>query len=237
MKGLLLALTLAAAPAGAATVDELVARYLEARGGAAAWQAVESFEWTGTYTNFSVVQKFKLQWRRPGSLRFESASLAGPYVHATDGAKVWWIEPMMEANPGVPEAPFDALIRYQAAIEPDLIGWREKGHTLELLGPGDVDGQPTVRLKLTRKEGSVETWHLDPSTGLEVAVDSVNYDMTLGPQALPARAYFSDFKKIGGVLLPHHIEKEWGPRYTVLAIEEVKVNPELPAGVFTMPAK
>ena len=43
---------------------------------------------------------------------------------------------------------------------------------MALLGPVDLEGQPTVNLALTLAGGAKETWYLDAQTFLEVAIDS-----------------------------------------------------------------
>jgi len=123
-----------------------------------------------------------------------------------------------------------------AEIEPALLGYQEKGHKVVLAGRGDVSGQETLRLELTRPNGWVETWHLDPRTYLEVAVDAKVFDYSQLPQEMQERAYFSDFQTVDGLVIPHRIEKEYGARHTVTKVEKVRVNPEVEDGVFAMPA-
>ncbi len=123
-----------------------------------------------------------------------------------------------------------------AEIEPALLGYQEKGHKVVLAGRGDVNGQETLRLELTRSNGWVETWHLDPRTYLEVAVDSKVVDYSQLPQEMVERAYFSDFRTVDGLVIPHRIEKEFGARHTVTRVERIRVNPELEDTVFAMPA-
>ncbi|HET9227352.1 MAG TPA: hypothetical protein VFR31_11845, partial [Thermoanaerobaculia bacterium] len=121
-------------------------------------------------------------------------------------------------------------------IEPALFGYQEKGHKVVLAGQGNVSGQETLRLELTRSNGWVETWHLDPRTYLEVAVDSKVFDYSQLPQEMQERAYFSDFRTIDGLVIPHRIEREYGARHTVTKVEKIRVNLEVEDGVFAMPA-
>jgi hypothetical protein len=51
------------------------------------------------------------------------------------------------------------------------------------------------------------------------------------------RAYFSDFRTVDGLVIPHRIEREYGARHTVTKVEKVRLNPELEDGVFAMPAQ
>jgi hypothetical protein len=50
------------------------------------------------------------------------------------------------------------------------------------------------------------------------------------------RAYFSDFRTVEGLVIPHRIEKEYGARQTVTKVERIRVNPEMEDRVFAIPA-
>lgn len=236
--GLLALLALLLSPpmaqaAVAQTADEVVSRYVTARGGLEAWKKVNSLRMAGTYTTFSQEQPMRLIWRRPNLFRFETNYLDGPVAFGHDGKELWWsLHFADEGKIGKPDQPQEALLDQQMETEPLLIDYAAKGHKVELVGRGAIDGQTTVDLKVTRKDGLVETWHLDPSTYLEVAVDSTVYDMTQKADPMAQRAYFSDFKKVGEILLPHRIEKEYGARYALLTILEVQINPVLPESAF-----
>lgn len=218
-------------------MEDIVARYVAAHGGAERWKAVRSLEVSGTYTSFSEATPFTLKRKRPGRYRFETRTMRMPVTVAHDGTSAWWIFPpygVQEA--AAPPAPDVVLIAREAEIEPVLVSWKEKGHKVELAGPGDINGQKTVALKVTLANGGVETWHLDPKTWLEVAVDSKIMDYTQPVSEMTQRAYFSDWKTVDGLVIPHRIEKEYGARATLMVIEKVKIDLPLDDAVFAMPA-
>ena len=212
-------------PAPLPTIDQVTARYATARGGLASWQAVHSLELSGTYTTFSIDMPFTLLRLRPDFYRFESNTLRMPFVHGHDAEGPWWVFPAygVESAERTPP-PHAGMIAHEAELEPALLRWREKGHQAEVAGRGEIDGQKTLEVKLTRQDGAVETWHLDPETFLEVAVDSTVWDLTQRTDSMPQRAYYSDFRPVEGVVLPFRIEKEYGARHTVLAVEKAAVG-------------
>jgi outer membrane protein assembly factor BamB len=219
------------------SVDEIIAKHVAAHGGAERWKAVRSLAISGTYTSFSEANPFTVQRKRPGRYRFETRTMRAPITVAHDGTSAWWIFPPYGVQQAAaPPAPDVVLIAREAEIEPILMGFKEKGHKVELTGPGDVNGQKTVALKVTLASGWEETWHLDPKTGLEVAVDSKLMDYTQPVSEMTQRAYFSDFKTVDGLVIPHRIEKEYGARATLMVIEKVKLDPPLDDAVFAMPA-
>ncbi|HKV09827.1 MAG TPA: PQQ-binding-like beta-propeller repeat protein, partial [Thermoanaerobaculia bacterium] len=183
-----------------ASVDEIVAKYVAARGGAERWRAVQSMELAGTYRSFSEDRPFTLRRKRPGRYRFDTETMHAKVTVAHNGATPWWIFPpygIQEAT--AVEGPDTVLIAREAEIEPVLLDYKAKGHKVELVGPGDINGQATVVLKVTLANGWVETWHLDPKTWLEVAVDSKVVDYTQLPQEMQQRAYFADFRTVNGL--------------------------------------
>jgi outer membrane protein assembly factor BamB len=227
---------LSSAKVEAGSVDDVVARYVAAHGGAERWKAVRSLEGSGTYTSFSQDHPFSLKRKRPGRYRFETRMMGTPVTQAHDGTSAWWIFPPYGVNQAAKAPEPDAvLIAREAEIEPVLVDWKEKGHKVELAGPGDVNGQKTVALKITLANGWEETWHLDPQTWLEVAVDSMVIDHTQPGGRMAQRAYFSDFKTVDGLMIPHRIEKEYGARATLMVFETVKIDQSLEDTVFRMP--
>ncbi|HSN86323.1 MAG TPA: hypothetical protein VL025_06165, partial [Thermoanaerobaculia bacterium] len=222
----------------AGSVDEIVAKYVAARGGAERWRAVQSMDLAGTYRSFSEDRPFTLRRKRPGRYRFETETMRSPVTLAHNGVTAWWIFPPYGINEAAKAPDPDALlIARDAEIEPVLLDFKAKGHKVELAGKGDVNGQETVVLKVTLASGGVEAWHLDPRTGLEVAVDSKTVDHSQLPGEMQQRAYFSDFRTVNGLVIPHRIEKEYGARATLMVIEKIRIDAPLDDALFALPVK
>ncbi|HKI04072.1 MAG TPA: PQQ-binding-like beta-propeller repeat protein [Thermoanaerobaculia bacterium] len=220
------------------SLEEIVARYEAARGSRERWRALRSIEMEGTFTSFSEEAPFTLRRKRPNLYRFDSRMTRKEMILAQGAQGPWWLYPLygIDSPARVEESPVVVMTARDAEIEPALFGYQEKGHKVVLAGRGDVSGQETLRLELTRSNGWVETWHLDPRTYLEVAVDSKVFDYSQLPQEMQERAYFSDFRTVDGLVIPHRIEKEYGARHTLTRVERIRVNPEVEDRVFAMPA-
>jgi outer membrane protein assembly factor BamB len=228
-----------ASPAPATlSLDEIVARYEAARGGRERWRALRSIAMEGTFTSLSQAAPFTLRRKRPGLYRFDSKMIEKEMTLAQDAQGPWWVYPLygVETAAKMEEPPVVVMTARDAEIEPALLDYRAKGHKLVLAGRGNVNGQETLRLELTRPDGWVETWNLDPKTYLEVAVDSKVVDFSQLPQEMQERAYYSDFRAVGGLVIPHRIEREFGARHTVTTVASVRLDPEIADGVFALPA-
>jgi outer membrane lipoprotein-sorting protein len=232
---LILLLALASTAAGAQTVDEILEKHAAAHGGVEKWRAVRSMIVTGTQVIFSEPSPFVYEWRRPDSSRFEQSMLGQKVTYVHDGSTTWWIHPLLLENeqPAAVPAEAAAAVRRAVDFESPLVDAKAKGHKVELLGKDAVDGQPALKLKVTRKDGTEETWYLDPSTYLEMA----RFDRTIDlPQTHDRWTWFSDFRTVDGLVIPHQQEQEYSIRNVSVTVEKVRINPEIDAGRFTMPA-
>lgn len=229
---ILLLLAPAAGAAGAQSLDEVLARHAAAHGGLDKWRAVNTLIVTGTEVIFSNSVPFVYEWRRPDSFRFEHSILGKRMIVGHDGTVTWWVHDLFEIKtPTAVEASGVVLARHIAEFESPLIDAAGKGHKVELLGKDEVDGQPALKLKVTRKDGFEETWYLDPSTHLELA----RFDTTLDlPEAKERWTYYSDFRTVEGLVIPHRQDQEYSIRHVSLTIEKVQVNPEIDPARFQM---
>jgi hypothetical protein len=225
-------LAAAAGAAGAQSLDEVLAKHAAAHGGVEKWRAVNSMIVTGTQVTFSTPAPFVFEWRRPDSVRFEQSVLGAKVTLAHNGSVTKWIHPLLEIMQptAVPEADA-ALARRSVEFESPLVDAAAKGNKVELLGKADLDGQPTLKLKVTRKDGAEETWYLDPSTYLEVA----RFDRTLDLPAPKDRwTYYSDFRTVDGLVIAHRQEQEYSIRNVSVTVEKVQINPEIDPGRFEL---
>jgi outer membrane protein assembly factor BamB len=243
--------TATAAPAAAAddlALEEILRRYAEARGGATRWKQVKGLELRGTYRAFSERSDFVLLRQRatPADLFRLQYSVAGtPAIRAWDEAGAWLQHHFLSQTPlrvkgDKDMATYDPQMRREAIFAPPLLDPAAHGLSVEKAGRGEVNGAPTVALKVTfpAREGqpaAVETWHLDPRTFLEVAVDSQVLDYTQGAQPFAQRAYYADFRAVDGLMLPFRLELEFNARVEVMEVATAKVDPPLDASRFAMP--
>jgi len=218
-------------------VDDILRHYEAARGGVAAWRAVETLSAKGTYASFSHRKPFTLERRQPFYYHFETESLGGATLWAHDAKGPYWIYPAY-ATPAWPTRvppPSDVQLERWSQFEPTLLDAKAKGHRVELLGRGDIDGTKTIELELTLAGGGKETWHLDASTYLEVAIDATIFDYTQTGAAVAERTYPSDFRPVGKLVLPFKVEKEYLARYSLLEFESIELDKGWPAEKFRMP--
>lgn len=222
---LFLVLALISPAAGAQTLDEVLAKHAAAHGGLEKWRAVNSLIVTGTEMTFSNPAPFVFEWRRPDSFLLEQTMMGNKITYAHDGSTTWWIHPLLEiAQPKAVPDTHTSVVRRAVEFESPLVDAAAKGNKVELLGKEELDGQPAFKLKVTRKDGSEETWYLDTTTFLEMA----RFDRTLDLPSIHDRwTYYSDFRTVDGLVIAHRQDQEFMIRHVSLTVEKVRVNPEI----------
>jgi hypothetical protein len=232
-----LALLIAAAPAesGAQTLDEILARNLEARGGAQRLASVQSLRLTGQIQfGVGLSGPFTLERRRPRSMRAEFVLEGARGVQAFDGRLAWTLAPGEKAAEALSgrEA---GEVEEQADLDGPLLDWKAKGHALELLGRQKLSDRDTWALRLTTAKGNLRTLFLDARTFLEACIEGTR---TLGGEELMIESWLSDYRSVDGIQLPFRIES--GPKglreRQRIAFDKAELNVPLDAARFRMPA-
>lgn len=240
----LLALLFLATPTTAQeepTVEDVLSRTVEALGGRAAWDAVESLRFRCHFSTFSEARPCTIERQRPNRYRFEYFYNGLPLTDVYDGERSWWENGTIFAEVPWPQetsGPHRAATGDSADFGGPLLDADARGHRIELVGAGDVDGQPSWELRVHRggaeseMESVVETWHVDQETFLPIARHSRGVDIRMPPKRTE---YYSDYRQVGDLVIAHHIEIELGFRFQELVIDEVEINPALESSRFRLP--
>ena len=218
--------------AGAGDLERILAAHLEARGGAERLRQIERLRLRGRYAEASVYGEFELLRQQNRRYRFTHRRGDAVIVRAFDGVRGWWIHPEKSPMPGpMPAGQVSNLIA-EAELHGPLVDADARGHRIELIGPTEIDGGEAWELRLTRGTGAVETWFLarDSHLPLERISRLWAYD-----EEWELHTYFSDYRAVEGLVLPHLIEYEFSSIHRLLRVEQVEINPGLGPGVFELP--
>jgi hypothetical protein len=228
------AFVLVAAAAGAQTVDELLARHVEARGGAAKIKAIESLRIertiAATFNDIDVV----IYKKRPGFYRSEQKPEGSPNVTVRGFADTAW-----ETVNGKTSVRQGAGAVEQREVDADfdgfLIDYRDKGHAIALEGRARAGATDAWKLKVTMKSGAVRYVYLDAATLLEARHEST---VEVQPnRRIATTITFGDWREVGGVKFPFAIEEERdAPGQTfVFYTKKIEVNVPIDEALFRMP--
>lgn len=217
----------------AQNVDEIIAKHIEAHGGAAKWDAVSSMTIKGQFTGFSEEHPYYAIKTNKGE--YYSEHNIGQYKlkEAFNGAEGWTNDPWFEVPypRELSNVEINAFFQKAELLTP-LYKYKEKGHKVEYLGEENVDGIDTYAIKLTRPSGLWETWYLDKKTYLEYKCASMFSDFAM---QVPCETFFEDFRTVEGLVIPFFTERMFSQRDRVIVIDEITINSFDNPAIFEMP--
>jgi hypothetical protein len=220
------------------TVDALVAKNIEAKGGIDALRAVRSVRFTGKMlVNQGQMELAYTQTKeRPGRVRAEATLQGMTMVQAYDGTEGWKISPFGgRKDPEKMSADDTKSLIEDAEIDGPLVDWEAKGSTVEYLGPEDVEGTLAHKLKVVRKNGDISYVYLDPDYFLEIRILTQRQEQ--GAQ-VEVETDLGDYEKIAGVFFPFSVEA--GPKGSTdkqkIIIEKAEANAAADEAAFKFPA-
>jgi outer membrane lipoprotein-sorting protein len=223
-----------AAPAYAQTAEEIVAKNIQAKGGAEKAKAITSVRMTGTLQAQGMDLPMTTYAKRPNLLRQEMKTPAGEVVQAFDGSTAWMMPPGAAAPQEVTGPQADA-VRGQSDFDGPLMDYKAKGHTVELVGKETVAGTAVHHLKLTKKDGQVEHYYISVDSGLEVKRAA---EVDMGGTKRRLESELSDYKSVDGMMVPHAMKQSIdGAPVMSMRIDKIEFNPPLDDALFRMPKK
>lgn len=230
------ALLLLAAPLPAQTVDEVVARYLAARGGLERIRSISSMRLSGTISPAPGESgPFRLELKRPQKMRVEMIVQGMTLTQATNGTLAWVVTPMLAGGTGVILPPDEAQgLKDQADVEGPLVDSKAKGHKVELAGRDKRFGVEAFRLKMLLRSGDVRWLYIDATTWLQIAEEGERPS----PRGLVRiETRLSDHREVQGLIVPFVLDiSAGGEDRQRVAFEKVEVNPPLDDARFEAPA-
>ncbi|MGB8327335.1 MAG: hypothetical protein WCE48_07125, partial [Steroidobacteraceae bacterium] len=228
-------------------------RNVAARGGLAAWKAVQTMSWRGKMgaggtTYVTVTEKgqlrqkereetllpFTLYFKRPLKSRLELEFNGQTAVQVYDGANGWKQRPFLGRDDWEPFSPEELK---KTAAEPGLDGLlidhAAKGARVELAGTERVEDRDAYRLKVTRKDGRVRYVWVDGQNFLDIRVDGE--PRRLDGKLRTVQVYLRDYRPEQGLMIPHVQETvvQGVKRAEKIVIESIKLNPQVDDARFT----
>ena len=237
------ALTLAAGTGPAAaqapgaawpTGEAVLAKYVEASGGVAAYDAVKnrvvnarmeilgagviltltaySAEPANLYTVVESEATGRIESGVSDGVAWENSAMRGPIVK--EG---------IERDDALRDAIFDRLPHWKANLK-----------SAECLGTADVNGRPAYRVVATPKSGTPQTLLFDKDTGL-LARTETTVNSAAGAVSVVAEP--GDYRKVDGIMMAFTSRMKVMGQERVVTIEKVEHNVAMPADRFALPAE
>lgn len=239
MRNGILAFTMAlalAAPAASQTVDEIVAKNIEALGGMEKLRAIKSVRMTGKMTlGPGIEAPVVMELKRPNAMRLDITVQGMVGSQAFDGASGWTLMPFSGSKvPQQMAADEMKLAQEQADIDGPLVDYKVKGNTVELQGKEKVEGADAYKLKVTLKNGDVRTLYIDAEHFLQIKDEAKR---TIRGTEIESETIVGDYKEVGGMMFPHAIDsgQKGNPQRQKLTIDKIELNVPIDDARFKMP--
>jgi hypothetical protein len=207
----LAAMALVATSVAAQTADEVVSRYIAARGGIDKIKAVKSERVTGTISFGPDAEgPFMVERQRPLKMYMQITLNGLTMMRTYDGKSAGWIyNPFDPSVPNPSPTPLTAAelrnINDEADFDGPFVDYKAKGNQIEFVDKEEVLGKTTYKLKLTNKLGDVSYFYFDASTDLALKWES---DRKVAGKSVPWESYFHDFREVNGLKYPFLIESD-----------------------------
>ncbi len=218
------------------TLDEVIAAHIETRGGMEALKAVESARVEAKMTMGQGIEApVTMTFKRPNKMRLEFVIQGMKAITAYDGETGWGVMPFLGQTE--PEALADDQLKDvvdQSDFDGPLVNWKEKGHTVELVGMSEIEGTPAYELKITKENGDIVTSYLDTDHFLEFQQKGKR---NVQGNEMVIISSIGDYKEVGDIVLPHSIESspEGTPMSQTITLEKVELNVDVDDSIFSMP--
>lgn len=221
----------------AQTVDELVSKNIEAKGGMEKIKAIRSVRISGKMTVGPGMRAISVQENQRPNLIRQTFSMQGmTAVKAYDGSTGWQIEPF-EGHKDPQLMGEDDLrdLLLDADFDGPLVDYKEKGNSIEYMGHDVVDGDDALRLKVTLKNGDIVYYFLDPDTSLEIRKEVQQF---VRGSVRESVVEMGSYKPVQGVMYPFSLTEgtKANPSEQVLTVDKVEVNPTITDTEFALPA-
>lgn len=219
------------------TLDEIVKKAIEARGGLEKIKAVQSERITG---QISLAQGIDgtliLELKRPHKLYSEIGVEGQKVLRVYDGKSAGWTVNPFTENKDVVEMSPDELKGMPDESDADgpLVDYKAKGSKVELVGKEETEGKPVYRLKITSMSGEVRSYLIDGTTFLTTKWEGMRKVLD---RELPWECSLSDYRDVQGLKFPFKIDQgSPGTEYRqTLIVEKVEINPKIDDSHFAKP--
>jgi outer membrane lipoprotein-sorting protein len=220
----------------AQTVDEVIAKNIQARGGMDKLKSIKSIKTTATMTMGPGMEAPGVMvQKRPEMARLEFTIQGLTAVQAYDGSKAWQIMPFMgKKDAELMSGDETKEMEETADLDGPLVDYKTKGNTVELLGKEKIEGTDAFKLKVTLKNGDVQTEYIDADSFLEIKEETKR--MVRGTEK-EFESSIGDYKEVDGIIFPFAVESgiKGTDQKQKITISKIELNVPADDTMFKMP--
>lgn len=221
------------------TLEQVLEKHAEARGGDEAFAAIDTARVNARMTMGPGMEApVTVVSKAPNKVRMDIEFQGQAITQVWDGEKGWQIMPIM-GNPDPQEMSDDEAkqVKRQDLIRGLLLTYEERGYTAKYLGIREIEGTEAHAVEITMEDGDTMISYLDTEYFM-VFMQKTEGISPQTSQPIKSNISYGDFKEVAGVLMPYSIEvaTEGAPSIVAITIETIEVNTgDIGDDLFTMP--
>jgi len=232
-------------PAPTETVDEIVAKYIDALGGQAALQNAKTRVMKGTVTTRDLASSnVTVQEKSTGEYRIDIATQPVATIRATNGNASWVVGGGRGGGGAAPDAPRDLAgfqLQQGLRLADFSLPLRLKDRYASLLVNktyDTIDGKGVVSITGNPYSNVTETLSFDRASGLLLRRVILTGSGGVGFNILnlPEQIDYSDYRDVGGIKVAHTVRHATWNQVTTERFTDVKINAPVGDEVFVRPA-
>ncbi len=221
--------------ASAQTVDEIIAKNIQAKGGADKLKSVRTIRTTAKFSQGSFRAEFRQENKRGDKVREEFIIQGLAQVQAYDGKTGWQISPFGgRKDPELLSQDDLKSLVVDADIDGPLVDYKEKGHKAKLVGHDSMEGTDCFKIKLSMKNGDVRYYYLDADSYLDLKLE---IQTTIRGALQENELYYGDYEQVNGIYYPFAVEQaqKGSSSRAQFSVEKIEQNIPLEDAHFSMP--
>ncbi len=228
-------ITLCTVSLSAQTVDQIIAKHIEAMGGTAKLEALKSVRIAAQMKAMNVEIPVTTTIIQNQGFRTETTMQGMTIVQVVNGTTGWMINPLTGQTKAT-AMPEDAVKPLSGQTDlTGLYNYQAKGYTLKLDGEENLDGARVYKITATLKNGVKQVNYISKDTYYILKIVA---SLPIEGQNVVTESKQSDFRKIDGITFPfsNEVTTSAMPDMNMLnKIISVEVNPKISPTIFDMP--
>ena len=217
----------------AQTADEIMAKAIDARGGAEKLNNLKAVVMQGNVSAAGMDIPMKSIVANKRGYRMELDIMGQTVIVALDGTKGWTINPLQGGTTAedLPEDQTKGLVSQTDLA--DFANYKKDGFNAELLGKEKIDSKDIYKIKISGKN-NIETTHWVDSQTYYVVKTAVK--ITVDGKPVETERKLSDYKIYDGLAFPTTTETTHPQAgQLITTITKVEINPNIDEAVFVKP--
>lgn len=194
--------------ASAQTVDEVIDKYMAARGGKEKLNAIKSIYMEGSQEMMSAEIAVKIIKEQNKLSRTEFETAGGNGFNLITDKEAWNYLPAKMYEPEKINNPLLTAMQTELDIAGPLVDYLSKGYTAELIGKENIDDTTCYKIRLATKEGKNIFYWIETGSYMllqSTQTDEMNRDSG-NNNAGRTFVMYKNYKATDGILFAHSIE-------------------------------